>query len=415
MDVDDRGRNAGRLARSTVARVSVPTVKTVVRRRRRQRRTRAVGGGVAATIAVVVGTFAIGGPSPGSRGVQVSNPASSSTTENVRPSASLNAPAAGFLSAPIGTGVHTLQVWGWNGKRLRTVHTKDGATCCGGGDLSPDGTRLLLYGHFGKGGSFGSRLFDSEDRVIGDDPDVAGTWADDSRHMCALRSHDANQPADGPLDLILSDPGHSQRVVAQVPSSGPDMIPDIIRCSVVDDEAIVVTNTFPQPNGPTARMVRLSTGKISTPIWAGAPRDAEIVAISGDGRFVLEQSTSTASYEVEGDIVSAVTGRVLGHVNGMPSAISWNGRLVVTNGESGGFEVVDWRSGAAVWRSDPQATDVQLGAVAVRPASDDLAFTVATDPGPEHRIATLWLVTPSNPPRALDETVSTSLDVGGLG
>src|SRR5258708_5420278 len=93
-------------------------------------------------------------------------------------------PPAGFLSAPASGDRHTIVEWGWDGTRLRALHVGAVVDCCTTVFLSPDGTPLLLL-DAGNGGE----ILDLSGRVMAHGPDVAGKWADDSRHFCLLRPH----------------------------------------------------------------------------------------------------------------------------------------------------------------------------------------------------------------------------------
>ncbi|MDQ1466108.1 MAG: hypothetical protein QOH10_523 [Actinomycetota bacterium] len=310
-------------------------------------------------------------------------------------------PAAGFLSLPYGGDKHTVTVWGWNGRRIATVHTAGIADCCTTVSLSPDGKRLLVLGVSDSSMPDG-QVLDLRGRVLAQSHDLEGTWADDSVHLCEMRPHgNVRGFYDGPADLVLENPGHGSRVVAQVGSSGPHSGPVILSCSVANDQAII-GDTF------TAQIVhtfavQLSTGRVTTPTWAPSPESASIVAISGNGRYALELSHDSAG--PRGQIVDTSIGKVVGTVDGQPTDISWNGHLVVQLVGGADLEVVDWRTHAVLWRSAHQtgqgptlSTDAAVNA---RPHSDDLALDVRDVPGQPLGVGALWLVTPTQPPRKL--------------
>jgi photosystem II stability/assembly factor-like uncharacterized protein len=315
-------------------------------------------------------------------------------------------PAVGFLSAPTGTDVHKLSVWGWTGDKIATLSTK--RACCSVTSVSPDGSRVLTSGD----GTAPPEVLDVHGKSLAQLDPIVGpvVWADDSRHVCELRPHEKSGPVfAGPADLVLIDPGHGERTVAQVPGYGPHTQPLFLRCSVVDDQVTVADQTLSR-NG-TITGIELSTGRTYTPKWVPGDRLAEVIAISGNGRYVLESSGTASGYRV----VDTLTSAVVGHVDGQPMELSWDGHLVVELINGLDLAVVDWRTGAVLWRSGNQnggpggSGIVTAASVAARPESDDLALTVNDLPGRDPKTAQLWLVTPSTPPKLLANAVAAGI------
>ena len=289
-------------------------------------------------------------------------------------------------------------MWSWAGQRIATVHSKAVVQCCGIYALSPDGTRLLHYAYT-PGATPRAQVLDTHGRVLAQFSGIgSATWADDSRHLCDLRPHGMHQafPA-GPADLALVDPGHGERVVAQVPGYGPNQSPNILRCSVLDDQAIAADNTMGINTSITA--VRLSTGSTSTPTWAHrtALGATTVVAVSGNGRYALAEGSD--SLGVDSEIVDTTNGRIVSHVAGQPEDLSWNGHLVAVSDpmQSLILQVVDWRTGVLRWRSaspGPGPVPDPSAAVFARPNSDDLALAISDLPGHDPSSAALWLIRP---------------------
>ncbi|MDP9335001.1 MAG: hypothetical protein M3Q30_17065 [Actinomycetota bacterium] len=302
----------------------------------------------------------------------------------------MSVPPAGFLSAPSSGDRHTLVEWGWDGRRLRTLHLSATVDCCTTVFLSPDGTRLLVIGVGNDG-----EILDLQGRLIAKGPDIGGSWADDSRHLCSLRPHSLTTGMpEGPADLLLVDPGRATRVVAQVPGYGPHTGPSILRCSIKNDEAIVADNTL--ATNVEIRAVRLSAGVETTPRWVPPHVDiGEIVAVSGNGRYALEQLTGSGP---RGQVLDTTTGAVVAHVLGQPRDLSWDGHLVLeTIDPTLQAQAVDWRSNFVVWRSATQnpSCPCPLASYAfrTRPNTDDLALAVTNQPGQPYGQATLWRIT----------------------
>jgi hypothetical protein len=307
-------------------------------------------------------------------------------TQGTTTSAASPVPPAGFLSAPPSGDRHTLVEWGWDAHQLRTLHLSETVDCCTTVFLSPDGTRLLLTDD--------GEILNLQGQPIAKGPDIGGTWADDSRHLCSLRTHSVtSRPPEGPADLLLVDPGRATRVVAQVPGYGPHTGASILRCSIKNDEAIVAENSF--ASNLEIRAVRLSTGAETTPPWVPNATIGEIVAVSGNGRYALEQITGSGP---RGQVLDTTTGAVVAHVSGQPGDLSWDGHLVLeTIDPTLQAQAIDWRSNSVVWRSAAQnpSCPCPLASYAfrARPNSDDLALAVTNQPGQPSGQATLWRIT----------------------
>ena len=318
-----------------------------------------------------------------------------STPAAPAPGASPSLAAVGFISAPAGRDRHTVVEWGWDGRRIRTVRTDGVVDCCNTVTLSPDGTRLLVPGD-----PSGGEVLDVEGHVLARTSD-GGQWADDSRHLCALRPHGPTHGLpDGPADLVLVDPGHGERVVASVLGYGPHAAPALLRCSVRDDEALVVENQMAM--NTSIRAVRLSTGAVTTPSWAPASvDDGEVVAVSGNGRDALLQVSSSGA---RGEVVDTTTGAVLARTQGQPGDLSWDGHVVLeTVFPDLRLRAVDWRTHSTRWISRPPPAggpwpDASYALVA-RTGTDDVALAVTNQPREPYGEAELWILRAGVPVR----------------
>jgi hypothetical protein len=310
--------------------------------------------------------------------------APSTTTMPASPLAS-----AGFLSAPQSGDRHTLVEWGWDGRQLRTLHLSATVDCCTTLVLSPDGTRLLVIGVGDDG-----EILDLQGHLITKGPDIDGSWADDSRHLCSLRPHARGRVPEGAADLLLVDPGRDTRVVAQVPGYGPHTAPSVLRCSIRDNEVIVAENTLATNIEISA--VRISTGAETTPRWAPPRADVgAVVAVSGNGRYALEQLRGTGA---RGQVLDTTTGSVVAHLVDQPRDLSWDGRIVLeTIDRTLQAEAIDWRSNTVAWLSAAQNPSCPCPlasyVVRTRPNTDDLALAVTNQPGQPYGQATLWRIT----------------------
>jgi hypothetical protein len=311
-------------------------------------------------------------------------------TQHTTASVASSLPPAGFLSAPPSGDRHTLVEWGWDGRKLRTLHLSATVDCCTTVFLSPDGTRLLLTGD--------GEIRNLQGQLIARGPDIDGTWADDSRHLCSLRPHSVtSRPPEGPADLLLVDPGRATRVVAQVPGYGPHTGPSILRCSVKNDEAIVAENTL--ASNLEIRAVRLSTGAEAKPRWVPSVTIGVIVAVSGNGRYALEQVRGSGP---EGQVLDTTSGTVVARISGQPRDLSWDGHVVLeTISPTLQTQAIDWRSNSLVWRSAAQyptcPCPLASYAFRARPNTDDLALAVTNQPGQPYGQATLWRVIDDRP------------------
>jgi hypothetical protein len=172
-----------------------------------------------------------------------------------------------------------------------------------------------------------------------------GTWADDDLHYCQVQPQFGGATA-ATGTLQLTTPGGRPRDVVHIGSQAAQATTLTVNaCSVLADRALLVqANPTPGPNGNSMDqywVVQLSSGHV---LWTRDLRGAGVASVvaSPDGRYVAEVST-TGSTTIYGP-----SGSVVGHVNGLVEAFSWDGSLAVVVG-SGGASVVRWNDGTIVW------------------------------------------------------------------
>jgi hypothetical protein len=145
--------------------------------------------------------------------------------------------------------------------------------------------------------------------------------------------------------------------------------------------------------------VRITTGVKSTPRWTPANAEVgEIVAVSGDGRYALEQLRGSG---LGGQVLDTRTGAAVAQVSGQPEDLSWDGHVALATTESLRVQAVDWRTNKIVWRSAAQNPTCPCPAASyalrARPETDDLALAVTNQPGQPYRQAALWRIIDDRP------------------
>jgi hypothetical protein len=302
-----------------------------------------------------------------------------------------------FIGLPFDSDGHTVDVWSWQGELLSTVHTGPVAECCTTIQASPDGTRLEVSD------GAGAQILNDQGTILASSR-LSGVWADDNVHLCAEEPAPGTDVATGGLaDLVLIDPGVSQRVVAQVGGYGPHSAPGVAWCSVRDNEAIVFEDTMGSVTTVTA--VRLSDGADLSEPWTGVSQNRFWAAISGNGSYALIEGNPTSQ------IIDTATGTVVGTVPGQGEAISWAGHDVVTLLLSTDqIEVVDWVTNKVIWVSGPPVTKCPCSSpevtAASQPGTDNLVVNTSDEPGQASGQGTLWLIPNDLPARLLDPKVA---------
>ncbi|HEY6377581.1 MAG TPA: hypothetical protein VI316_00185 [Candidatus Dormibacteraeota bacterium] len=274
------------------------------------------------------------------------------------------------------TGSLRLHALDWNGREVGTLEVPCAYPCFT--RQSPDGQRLLIA----RGGH--ADILDVAGRLVGavsTDAEVA--WADDSRHLCLVRS--VSQPS-APVTLEravleLADPASGgSRSVATVAGTVWYSGAWLLRgCSVRSDRAVLVLQNNSVISG--VRVVQLSTGRIQYSTDDLLPPPGPVCSpchltppliVSEDGGVAVENLASGTARRR--DLSTGVTSAWLQLPLGEPTiALSWGNRLAVT-----AQRVVDVASGRALWRAPPVVEGVMT-----RPEGDDVLVLLAVAFGAE--------------------------------
>jgi hypothetical protein len=265
-----------------------------------------------------------------------------------------------------------------------------------GGIASADGSRLLIK----------SEVVSAAGQVIGY-PVPYGMWADDNRHLCAVRAANGGwggpfwkQVSPGhrvgfppqPAWLFLIDPGGSARRVAQVGLLEEEGGAGVLACSPAHDR--VVTAQSRMGDAFDLAVYRLSTGERL--YQAGPGTRFPNVTASHDGRLVAVDDPPCHCLR----ILELPSGRVVGTLRGAEFGyFSWNGSLLADT-----VSVRDWRRGRLVWSHVPVPYPRIIGP---RPGTNDFLFGIGsielsrTQPNNNDFFDDVWLVPEHGPARLL--------------
>jgi hypothetical protein len=298
---------------------------------------------------------------------------------------------AGLLTIPEGAAGHIVVLWSWSGKRIGALQLKSQEIqAYTQSALAPNGSRLLLVNRAGLGGE----VVSTSGRKLAKLTYAFGAiWADDSQHLCFLHTPDPRSSRPKSYLEVLN-PGHSLRIVGQVPSGGDHENVDVVACDIARNQAVVI-QTFMGAD-TTVTYVNLKTGALSKARWP----DTSLAAISGNGRYA---ALST------GEVVSTNTWRVVAHVVGQPIAISWSGHDVLSMAHYGLQPIVyDWQIHKTVWRPSGFPSSCPCtnpwAIASARHGSDELAINV----GLGGRSGTTWIVAPTFSRRIAMTTIQMS-------
>ena len=300
-------------------------------------------------------------------------------------------PPVGILSVPNRGNGHTLELWSWDGKHLKSIHTGPAIGCCVFPTLSPNGQRILVPYSTG-GGHAAAEVITTSGHLVARSPQFFGAiWASDSRHLCALEYNLSQGP---PLEasFVLVTPGEPTRVIARVPTPGLTSHTgyQVESCDVAENQGVV----FADHHG--CRDERDSTSILPT---APGPSPAG----ASELRPSSFPATGITQVQALGQVIDTGTGRIVARLHGDLTAISWLGHVVVeVDQRAWRLEAVDWVTGKVLWTSGPPGEfprPFPFADVASRPGTDDLALDVNPPHGAR---SSIWLVRPEGPAKLLD-------------
>jgi hypothetical protein len=263
---------------------------------------------------------------------------------------------------------------------------------------APDGTRLFLgAGYTDQAGTLLAAALGNKG---------GPGWADDGRHMCAMRNANGGEFGGNnePSWLFAGPLGGPLHRIGQAGSVGGQSGPQIVACSYQNDRAVVVQYVIAWAS--EVRVFVLSTGALIYQHQYPSGQVASSLVASHDGRYLAEQAVSTDAQglQVYGDTLLRRTsdGTVVARLAGGQAvvAFSWDGSRVITmpaHGAVGNREVrlVDWQSGQILWRlAEPAgiAADAAYVFALARPGGTDFMVGVAADGTGQPPVQQLWLV-----------------------
>jgi hypothetical protein len=280
--------------------------------------------------------------------------------------------------------VYRLLALDWNGTLVGSLYNTSGAL------QAPDGTRLFI----------GSGYADQAGTLLGPALGLKGgpgSFADDSRHVCAMRNATGGDfGGDGEPSWLFTGPiGGSLHRVAQVGQVGGQSGPRVAACSYQNDRAVVVEDVIMWTS--EVRVVSLSTGALLYQHQYPSGQVASSVVASHDGRYLAEQTMSSGDTVIRRTSDGAVVARLAGQA---VSAFSWDGSRVITMPAMGAADshelrLVDWQRGRILWRlAEPAGIAPGLAYVSTlaRPGGTDVVVGIAADSTGGSPVEQLWLV-----------------------
>jgi len=272
-----------------------------------------------------------------------------------------------FLLAPLDGGPGPLRRVDWTG---RTTGSLVAPASAAGWAASPDGALVAVRAPAGPG----AVVLDAGGEVVAR-PAVFGAWSGDGVHIACAVVPGALGPQVVTVDL--RDPTRPRTSAVAVSGiDGPSADWRLAGCSVRADRLVALHEPAPPVVDATV-VIALSTGRVVSRVSYddGLPPVAPV--LSPDARYLAENDPE----RVAASIRDLNGGDVVGHVTGLVTGFSGDGRLVVTNGELGSpatasrIALVAWAWHRTVWAGAGHAVPL-----AARPGGEELALAVTTDP-----------------------------------
>jgi len=272
-----------------------------------------------------------------------------------------------FLVPPAGGGPGPLRRVDWTGRATGSLAVPDGGTVAG---VSADGALVAV--RTGRGG--GADVLDRNGRVVARLA-AFDAWSGDGAHVaCSLVAGAAG------LEIATSDlrdlarPASATAAVAGLDGGGAGWT--LGGCSAMANRLVALHEVAP-PVVDEAALIDPRTGRVLVRVRYDDGLPPVAPALSPDARYLAENDPER---RVAG-IRDLVVGDVVGHVTGLVTAFSGDGRLVVTDTELGApapesrVALVDWRWHRTVWAGAGHGT-----ALAASPGGEALALAVAAGP-----------------------------------
>ena len=210
---------------------------------------------------------------------------------------------------------------------------------------SPDGSAYMTL----------DQVVDQRGAVLANTKGLTATWADDSRHLCAVgRSPEGATTAVPTTPLKLLTLGGTERTVAMLHDpEGFDAGSSVLACGVTADRAVVAHSVCCSVTSVT--VYQLSTGAALHRWEAPTNGDAALgVDASRNGRVVtVETLVGHAPPPATCQVLDSASGRALSAVfTGPCNGFSSDGRLLLLNAQTAALgsltRLVDWATGQTV-------------------------------------------------------------------
>jgi hypothetical protein len=236
--------------------------------------------------------------------------------------------------------------------------------------VSPDGALVAVLADAGSD----TGIIDAGGRLVARLP-AFGTWSGDGAHLaCALVPGAATEAI---VTTDLRDPARPQSTTT--PAGGlPGGGWTLLGCTAGTD-LLVATRVGVDGSAAEVDVVRLSTGRLLSAVAYGDGPVPVAPVLSPDARDLAENDPARPVASIR----DLLTGEVVGHVTGLVTGFSGDGRLVLVDAELGDpasgshTAIVDWRWNRTVWAAAGHAEPL-----AARPGGRDLAVSLSTAGGP---------------------------------